>query len=75
MALPLGEPPDYRLLAKPELDPDDLNFAPYLADWRAKFDYVLLFDPKREPGYATFLPDKLHLLYASEGAALFKILH
>jgi hypothetical protein len=74
IASPLGEPPDYRLLAKPELDRDDLVRVPYLGDWRADFDYILLIDAGRDSKYATFQQDELRLLYGSDEAALFRIL-
>src|SRR5262249_38278420 len=44
ISFPNGEPADYRLLAKPELAPEDLVGAPYLRDWWTKFDYVLVIN-------------------------------
>ena len=44
IAFPLGEPADYRLLAKPVLAADDFVGAPYLRDWWTTFDYVLIIN-------------------------------
>jgi hypothetical protein len=73
IALPLGEPPDFRLLAKERLSPDDLVGAPYLKDWRSNFDYVLLMEPGAAGNLPEFLPDRLELSAQTDFAALFKV--
>jgi hypothetical protein len=48
-----------------------LQFAPYLARWRADFDYVLLIDPTPEPEHIA----KLSSLYDGNFAKLYRIDH
>ncbi len=50
---------------------ETLQFAPYLARWRADFDYVLLIDPTPEPEHIA----KLSSLYDGDFAKLYRIDH
>jgi hypothetical protein len=74
IAFPLGEPADYRLLAKPVLAADDFVGAPYLRDWWSNFDYVLIINAAPAKDLRTLRPDKLQLVYESDEACLFKVL-
>jgi hypothetical protein len=67
-----GNPPDVAsLIAERSLDPDWP--APYLKDWQAHFDFLLLLDAGAVPDLEHFLPDKLQLLNQSSYAALFRV--
>lgn len=71
ISLPEGELPWVGGLASP--NPETLRWAPYLADWEGKFDWVLLLHPGWvENGYE-LLPDRLEPAAASPVAALYKI--
>jgi hypothetical protein len=70
IAFPFGEPPDYRALDRPSAE--DLRLAPYLADWRANFDYVLVMDAGAAGDLSRFR-DGLTLLRQTDFAALLRI--
>jgi hypothetical protein len=70
---PSGELPEYSLLAKESLSSDEGRYYPYLKEWSARFDYVLVLNSGGQPDVAHFLPEKLHLLDATEMAALFRV--
>lgn len=71
ISTPLGEPLDWSTLASERYSEETLQFAPYLARWRADFDYVLLIDPTPEPEHIA----KLSSLYDGNFAKLYRIDH
>jgi hypothetical protein len=70
-----GVLPDYHLLlASNRLSQKQVTpYLPYLPDWPAKFDYVLLLNAGGAPDLDTFMPNRLELLRRSDMAALFRI--
>lgn len=70
--MPLGRPESHALLSR-DLSADEIERAPYLAgDWRARFDYVLVFNPGLLPGPAA-LPADLMPAGKADIAALFRV--
>jgi len=71
ISLPEGELPWAGGLA--DLKPETLKWAPYLADWQHKFDWVLMLNPgDAKDGYS--LPfDELELVNAGRVAVLYRI--
>ena len=69
LAQPLGEVPPWRRLFDRPPTSADLAQYPYLADWRARFDYVLLVGPP--PGPA---PPGLTLLRGADAVSLYRVL-
>ncbi len=65
--------PDYMLLREGHLTRADQDAYPYLVQWRAKFDYVLVMQAGGMPDPAKFLPNQLTLLQATPIAALFQV--
>jgi hypothetical protein len=71
ISLPEGELPWVGGLAAPR--PDDLRWAPYLAGWEGKFDWVLVLWPEEVPDGYSLLPDRLALAAKGQVAALYRI--
>jgi len=72
LAAPLGQPPDYRLIADETFSqPAPARRPAYLDHW-TEFDYVLLLDAGAIDA-ATFRPDRLELLNHSDMAALYRV--
>lgn len=69
IAYPLGEPVDWPLLHQDSFSAADLAAAPYLPDWRRKFDHVLLIDPPE----ALKPPSDLVPLASNAYAVLYRI--
>jgi hypothetical protein len=67
-----GRPPEVEsLIVERPIDP---NWpAPYLKNWPANFDFVLVFNAEGVDDLAHVLPDKLQLLNRSRFAALFSV--
>jgi hypothetical protein len=59
------------VVAERSLDP--YSAAPYLENWPANFDFVLVLDAGAAADLDHFLPDKLILLSRSKYAALFRV--
>lgn len=68
----LGMPPPYQALLR-EPAGMDLIQAPYLAQWRQHFDWVLAIDAEAVPNLADTLPDTLSQVTATGFAALYRI--
>lgn len=71
VALREGQPPHLRILSAPTAF--DLARAPYAADWRRWFDYVLLLQAGRVEGADGMLPDRLETIRVSRIAALYRV--
>ena len=52
---------------------EELAHFPYLADWKEKFDYVLVLNAEGAPELDHFLPNQLQLVDRQGIAALFRI--
>ena len=74
LAMPQSPPPEISALAR-ERSGDRFAHAPYLADWPAHFDFVLLLDAGALPHPDRLLPDRLRLLNRSDMAALYRVRH
>ncbi len=61
-------PPSYSLLSG-----SDAGKYPYLADWRSKFDYVLVMNAGGMPDAAHFLTETLTPLSLGGVAALYRV--
>jgi hypothetical protein len=68
----LGGPVDFALLAEASHSPATLKQAPYLKNWRADFDAVLLLDP---PAVLPSTPEGLTPVHAEPVAVLYRIQH
>jgi hypothetical protein len=66
-------PLNYLDLTMSRLPDQELEHFPYLADWREKFDFVLLLNAEGAPNLDHFLPDQLQLVDRQGIAALFKV--
>ncbi len=73
LAVPVGLPPDYRLLARESWTAAELAKAPYLPGWEQGFDHVLVLLADAAPGLPGFLPDRLQPVNATGMAALFRV--
>jgi hypothetical protein len=51
----------------------ELEHFPYLADWKEKFDYVLVLNAEGAPNLDHFLPNQLQLVDRQGIAALFRV--
>lgn len=72
LAVAQGAPPDLpSLLAERSLDPHWP--APFLKNWPATYDYLLVIDAAAVRGLAHFLPQQLELVNCSRFAALFRV--
>lgn len=71
LARPDGQPPHWPALMR--LSPTDLEAAPYLADWPARFDYVLLLQAGEVAGGDRLLPELLAPVAASRIAAVYRV--
>lgn len=71
IAIPVGMPPDYHALLT--VSADDLLQAPYLADWRDRFDDVLVLDAEGVPDLSRLLPATLQRVNDTGFAALYRI--
>jgi hypothetical protein len=71
LALPEGVPPWVEALPSPR--PRNLSSAPYLANWRRDFDWVLLLWPGWTPNGYDLLPEFLRPAAAGNVAALYRI--
>jgi hypothetical protein len=67
-----GGPVDFALLTETSLSPTTLKQAPYLKNWRADFDAVLLIDP---PAVLPSTPEGLTPVHAAPFAVLYRIQH
>ena len=74
LALPSGVPPDWHDLATGRVGPGE-SPAPYLADWRRRFDYVLVLDAGGAARLDTTLPGWVDLVHAEDIAALYRVRH
>jgi hypothetical protein len=72
LAAPLGPLIPWRTLYQSAPSTGELALYPYLADWRGRYDYVLVVGPRPPPGAP---PRGLTLLRAGEGASLYRIDH
>jgi hypothetical protein len=64
--------PDVRLLSASEPKPGDVERFPLVGQWSCCYDYVLLMEAGSWPG---FHHDNLKLLYQSDYASMFRIIH
>jgi len=71
ISLPEGELPWVGGLAAP--GPEDLRWAPYLADWQSKFDWVLLLHPGWVADGYDLLPDRLDKERSGRIAVLYRV--
>ncbi|MDB5447993.1 MAG: hypothetical protein JWQ97_3310 [Phenylobacterium sp.] len=72
MSQPLGAAAVWRYLLDEPATPREVAEFPYLADWRKRFDYVLVVGP--EPAQDN-TPGGLVLIRAGEAASLYRIDH
>jgi hypothetical protein len=72
IAAPLGPPSPWRLLFADAPTRRDVAQFPFLADWRERFDYVLVMGPRPMPGMT---PRGLSLIRAGDAASLYRIDH
>ena len=70
---PNGSLPLYRGLALDDIPAADLKNFPYVANWRSRFDYVLVLNAGVAGDLRNFLPDRLEFLDQTSIAALFRI--
>lgn len=70
---PSGVPPSLYLLGLDAIPSLTLDEFPYLADWRRRFDYVLVLNASQAGDLRGFLPDSLVPIRATPIAALFRI--
>jgi hypothetical protein len=68
-----GALPLYQGLALDDIPARDLKNFPYVANWRSRFDYVLVLNAGMAGDLRNFLPDRLELLEQTRFAALFRI--
>jgi hypothetical protein len=68
-----SSPLNYTDLTMSQVPEEELAHFPYLADWKEKFDYVLVLNAEGAPGLDHFLPNQLQLVDRQGIAALFKI--
>jgi hypothetical protein len=73
IAVTAGELPEYSLLEKDRLSEDEARLFPYLREWAARFDYVLVLNAGGAPELRSFLRNDLQLIESTEIAALFRI--
>jgi hypothetical protein len=71
LAINDGAPPYARALEAPTAR--DLQLAPYLANWRQDYDWVLLLRPHKVPGADHLLPGVLELAAMRDIAAVYQI--
>jgi hypothetical protein len=71
ISMPEGLTPQVKDLAHPSAYA--LESAPYLKDWPATFDWVLLLRPGAVPDSADLLPDQLRLVRSGQLGALYRI--
>jgi len=70
IAAPLGWSTPWPYLFNAPATAAEVKLHPYLRDWRARFDYVLLVGPKPPPGP---LPAALTLIRAGDETSLYRI--
>jgi hypothetical protein len=68
-----GSLPLYQGLALDDIPARDLKNFPYVANWRSRFDYVLVLNAGMAGDLRNFLPDRLERLDQTGFAALFRI--
>ena len=73
LTAPEGELPDYHELARDTPSEAAVADAPYLENWPAKFDYVLLMAAGAAGNVAGLRPDRLELVRQTAVAALFRV--
>ncbi len=73
ISVPNGALPLYQGLALDEVPTIDLKNFPYIANWRSRFDYVLVMNAGLAGDLHNFLPDRLQLLGQTSIAALFRV--
>jgi hypothetical protein len=56
-----------------QLPESELAHFPFLTNWKAKFDYVLVLNAEGAPNLDQFLPTQLQLVDRHGIAALFRI--
>jgi len=66
-------PLNYIDLAMRQVPESELARFPFLADWKNKFDYVLVLNAEGAPNLDHFLPNQLQLVERQGIAALFRI--
>jgi hypothetical protein len=66
--------PLYQGLALDDIPARDLKNFPYVANWRSRFDYVLVLNAGVAGDLRNFLPDRLEWLDQTGFAALFRIM-
>jgi hypothetical protein len=72
LSAPYGAPPDPAVLRGTRA-PDPHWPVPFLDDWAARFDYLLVIDAGAVPDLPDLLPARLALLSCSRFAALFRV--
>ncbi len=73
LAVANGALPRYQGLALDNIPAADLKNFPYVANWRSRFDYVLVLNAGLAGNLRHFLPDRLEFLDQTNFAALFRI--
>jgi hypothetical protein len=73
ISVPNGNLPFYQGLALNDIPPEQLKRFPYIANWRSRFDYVLVVNAGVAGDLRNFLPDRLEFLNQTGFAALFRI--
>jgi hypothetical protein len=68
-----GPLPLYQGLALDDIPAADLKNFPYVANWRSRFDYVLVINAGLAGDLRNYLPDRLEFLDQTSFAALFRI--
>jgi hypothetical protein len=68
-----GSLPLYQGLALDDIPTRELKDFPYVANWRSRFDYVLVLNAGVAGDLRNFLPDRLEYLDQTGFAALFRI--
>lgn len=73
ISVPMGEVPRYQGLGFDQISTAALRTFPYVAHWRATFDYVLILNAGIAGDLQYLLPDKLIFVRQTPFAALFRI--
>jgi hypothetical protein len=73
ISMPGALVPNYLDLKEHAIPQEEFEQAPYLKNWRDKFDYVLLLNAGGAGDLNGYMPDRLQLLNHNDMAALFRI--
>lgn len=73
ISMPGALVPNYLDLKDKTIPQQEFQQAPYLKNWRDKFDYVLLLNAGAATNLNGYMPDHLQLLNHNDMAALFRI--